>query len=141
MRLIFLLSLIFIVITAWLSNNVNNTLNHNHDCNLSLEICEILLDGQNFSIEFEQKPVVEEELYIKFVIPTGWVIENAWIEGVNMYMGKTPVMFESPDNLSQGITFLGSCNLAEMNWIMYVKVDQKGSTNSHLLALPFTTYL
>lgn len=91
-------------------------------------------------MEFEQSPIVEEELYINFSLDERWILEKTWLEGVNMYMGKTPLMFEDANNSTRGVTFLGSCNLAEMQWRMYVQVREKDTDNTEILTASFSTY-
>ena len=68
----------------------------------------------------------------------GVKIVNAWIEGVNMYMGKTPIIFEQTPSV--GITFLGSCNLPEMKWRINIEAQNNEGEINHYSAF-FYTYL
>lgn len=96
----------------------------------------------NLRIKFIQTPKVEEELLVTFDISTGNTIKQAWIEGANMYMGKTPVIFEQigPNKINQGLTFLGSCTQAHMEWHMFIEVmDTEDKTKVY--SARFNTYL
>lgn len=139
-RFFLLLALVLTAFAGWFLAPVNNTLTDSENCDLTEQVCIFDKGSNRFSIEFTHKPVSEEELTVKFNLPSNWVIEKAWIEGVNMYMGKTPVMFENVNKATQGVTFLGSCNLAQMKWLMFVELRQKNTTNVETLVASFSTY-
>lgn len=116
-------------------SNVNEYELADVDCDFTEKSCNLLNQSIELTLEFLDKPETEEELSIKFIPPSGFEIEKAWIEGVNMYMGKTPVLFETQvndqrlfTNKQTGITFLGSCNLKEMKWRLYVEIENNGQT-------------
>ena len=76
--------------------------------------------------------IVPEHLFdlsLKFSLPI--LSLQAHIEGVSMYMGKIPVMFEpfnnSPGNY-QATTILGRCNDDEMQWRLVVSWQQNNQT-------------
>lgn len=125
LRLIVFLSLVFIAVLGIYIPNVNNSLNNNDQCLLTNTNCSFNTNTFNFSMTFNQKPIIEEELFINFNISSGYKIKNAWIEGVNMYMGKTPVIFTEPTDKSnvEAVTFLGSCSQANMNWQLFIEVE------------------
>jgi hypothetical protein len=81
----------------------------------------------NLRINFLQAPIIEEELFIDFDISQGNQIVNVWIEGANMYMGKTPVIFENKSDIkvNRGVTFLGSCTQLDMQWQLFIEVKNK----------------
>lgn len=83
-------------------------------------------------IKFLQAPAIEEELFINFDISKGYVIAGAWVEGENMYMGKTPIIFENIDNkkTNKGFTFLGSCTQPDMQWKLYIEVKSEAGDTS-----------
>jgi len=140
LKLLTLLTLIFIVVLGLLYNNVNKPLTTNDACTISEKMCIISQENVTIRIEFDQRPIVEEELFVNFELNDDWTIEKTWIEGLNMFMGKTPIMFEDANNNKRGVTFLGSCNLAEMQWIMYIQIKQKDTDNTQLLTASFSTY-
>jgi hypothetical protein len=56
-------------------------------------------------------------------------------------MGKTPVLFENEGNSELAVTFLGSCNLQEMQWILNVEVKNDATEEVALRQFTFQTYL
>jgi hypothetical protein len=96
----------------------------------------------NLRIKFKQTPTVEEELLVTFDISPGNTIKKAWIEGANMYMGKTPVIIEQlgPDKINQGLTFLGSCSQAHMEWQLFVEIINT-TDNTEVYSATFNTQL
>ena len=70
-----------------------------NSCNFVNETCEFLIDDRLAIATFSAMPEAEESVTVKLLVPEGEEIESAWIEGVNMYMGKIPVLL---DNDGQG---------------------------------------
>jgi hypothetical protein len=118
--------------------NVNKPSVKPSECEITNKTCVFRDNKTVFSINFLQEPEVEEELQIKFVTSGDVKIVNAWIEGVNMYMGKTPIIFEQTPSV--GITFLGSCNLPEMKWRINIEAQNNEGEINHYSAF-FYTYL
>lgn len=95
-------------------------------CAIRNNYCEFLLDQQSFEVFFIDSPVVEEENRVRITSDRNFSIKGAWIEGINMYMGKSPVIIEASDNQSvEAIYFLGSCNLETMQWRMMIELGVK----------------
>lgn len=86
----------------------------------------VCLDGNEckestrLNVEFKDFPIkVEEEVWAKIYLDSGWKLKRGWIEGVNMYMGKTPLLIEAESeekNEYEVIFFLGSCTEPQMHW-------------------------
>ncbi len=114
--------LVFTAFAGVYFGNVNEKLNKSNECLLDSLACHYEFEGKYFSLIFEQVPQTEEELFIRFDLPENYRVKNAWIEGINMYMGKSPVIFD--DSPQRGVTFLGSCNLDTMQWALYVKLEK-----------------
>lgn len=110
--------------------DLNKPLTSANECNFTVSACTLTLDNKTIGLSFVHPPVTEEELFIIFSIPDGLHLEKVWIEGTDMYMGKTPVMFEDPNNPYLGVTFLGSCNLAEMKWALHIEIGKSGLSNN-----------
>ncbi|MGQ8363690.1 hypothetical protein [Glaciecola sp. 1036] len=125
-----LLSLVLLVLWGNQFYNVNTVLNSQGNCQLINNQCAFSLDQQRLSIKFEQSPIPEEELFVQFEHSENIQIHKVYVEGVNMYMGKTPVIFEDANSL-RGVFFLGSCNLPEMQWQMVIEVSREGQTNTN----------
>jgi hypothetical protein len=118
--------------------NVTTPKNVTNECDMTQESCTFNNKNTVLSMKFLQAPVAEEELQIKFTTSRDVKITRAWVEGVNMYMGKTPIIFEQTPDL--GITFLGSCNLPEMKWRMNIEAQNNEGEINHYSAF-FYTYL
>lgn len=121
---------------------VNKVLAEGQVCTLHQLRCLFSVDSKQFSIKFVQSPSVEQELAIKFTLPAGTRLGKVWIEGKNMYMGKTPVIFDTEANNGgdvSGLTFLGSCNLPEMTWQLNVQVINEKTEHIKMYSVLFTT--
>lgn len=116
----FLLLMTLIFIWVW---NRHVTPEH-HGALKPAEI--VCLDGDacknkaRLKIGFSPDPVVvEAEIKVKLYLSDGWYLKNAWVEGVNMYMGKSPLIIEDIHHQNKEITaimFLGSCSEPKMHW-------------------------
>ncbi|MBT1449644.1 hypothetical protein KJ365_02030 [Glaciecola sp. XM2] len=138
-RILLFASMLIAVFLGIYIANVNKELNTSSECDITFSSCEMRLFNEQFRVKFEHPPEIEEELFLQFDLGEHLTIEEAWIEGVNMYMGKTPVMFEDKLNNNRAVTFLGSCNLSKMHWHLHVnvKTDLTGEVKS--VVVPFTT--
>ncbi|MEM0909342.1 MAG: hypothetical protein AAGJ37_00090 [Pseudomonadota bacterium] len=131
-------TLILVVIFGVYWGNVNDRLNTSNQCALLKNECFFSTQKGEFRLKFEQTPIAEEELKIAFNIPDGLTVHHAHIQGINMYMGRIPVLFEDglPENTA--VTFLGSCNLVEMQWVLTIEYDVDGIRDS--VQVFFSTY-
>ena len=106
--------------------NVGSQYDNSNSCEVYAQKCTIDLEQGQLTIDFPRQIVVEELLNVKFTLPQGLEIEQVVIEGVNMYMGKLPVHFESLSSESSihqiGEFFLGSCHLSNMQWQMLISL-------------------
>ncbi|KZN64866.1 hypothetical protein N473_13815 [Pseudoalteromonas luteoviolacea CPMOR-1] len=80
------------------------------------------------------KLIRAEEPFVIFVKTQPEIkLSSAYIEGVSMYMGKIPIVFNKVDSgLWRAEVMVGACNLAEMQWQVLVP-SFKGSTPSNPL--------
>ncbi|MFQ3249787.1 hypothetical protein [Glaciecola sp.] len=127
--------LITISIAGIYYNFVNKTNEPVDACDLSSEKCTFVNKNGEISINFLSKIITEEEILLSIELPEGIQLNNAWIEGVNMYMGKTPII-EQNDVF---VTFLGSCNLAKMQWRLNLSVEDENGQVENYSAVFFTT--
>ncbi|MFW8589665.1 hypothetical protein ACOI22_02565 [Glaciecola sp. 2405UD65-10] len=134
-----LAGLILLVISGAIINHVNKPLTNEHVCTIQEKFCTFSDGDLRASVEFEQVPVVEEELFVKIDVDSAWRIQKAWVEGINMYMGKTPVLFEDNNNKKRGVTFLGSCNLSTMQWHIYIEVKNDNTGTVKTIPVLFST--
>jgi hypothetical protein len=137
--LVFISAVIAVILGIYLAN-VNDTLNAGGECDITRNTCKINVLNSQISVKFEQPPITEEELFLEFEFGKGIMIEQAWIEGVNMYMGKTPVLFEDSSKPQRAVTFLGSCNLSQMQWRLHLNVKTDDSQMPTSVSVPFSTF-
>ncbi|MBF7072824.1 hypothetical protein ISG33_05335 [Glaciecola sp. MH2013] len=104
------------------------------ECDLTASTCYFGIENQRLSVRFVSKPVVEEEIYLALDLPDDAIFTNGWIEGVDMFMGKTPLMSDN----GRVVTFLGSCNLDAMEWRLHFTI-MKNDRIFHYSAV-FSTY-
>lgn len=69
---------------------------------------------------------IEEEIPMEFIVDEKYTLSHIWVEGMNMYMGRTPVLIDSNNN-KVGVMFLGSCSEPQMQWRINVElVNENG---------------
>lgn len=120
--------------------DINKPLNKLEQCELSNNVCHFERDSFSLEIEFERPPIIEEEMFIDFSFSDGYLLQKAWIEGVNMFMGRTPVI---QNKISAGeveaLTFLGSCTEPRMQWQMFVEIKNNKTEQIYVYSVLFTT--
>lgn len=104
--------------------------------------CKKTISGIEIALQIHPAHVpLEEELTLNFSLGSGVIVKDAHIEGINMYMGKTPIMFDSTterDDQVEGMSFLGSCSEPRMRWQVIVTLqDQLG--NERRVTFPFAS--
>jgi len=122
-----LLLIIFVGLLMFVyQHNIASQFDNPNTCEVYAQKCTIDLEQGQLVIDFPNQIVVEELLNVKFTLPQGLEIEQVVIEGVNMYMGKLPVHFESLSSESSilqiGELYLGSCHLSNMQWQMLISL-------------------
>jgi hypothetical protein len=118
-------SLFIISVSAICYQFVNRSKNELSNCEIQSRTCTLSQGNGEIRIEFLTPIKTEEEILLSITVPKAITIETAWVEGVNMYMGKTPLIQEN----SHYTTFLGSCNLATMKWQLNIQTRNK---NGHV---------
>ena len=99
-----------------------------NSCNFVNETCEFLIDDEVAIATFSTMPEPEESVTLKILIPENQEIESAWIEGVNMYMGKIPVLLDNDgEGKWSGWFMLGSCSEPVMKWQLRLNIKDKES--------------
>lgn len=134
--------LVLMAFTAHLFFQRNEVLTQGEVCELVDKVCQFDDANSHLRINFVQRPQIETELIVRFTLDKDYEIEQAWIEGDNMYMGKIPVIFENIDNdndKSEGITFLGSCTQAKMQWRMNIILQHKKTEHLQQYSVLFST--
>ena len=107
-------------------------------CSIQNNSCEFTIDQQKFDVMFLTTPIPEEEIRFSIQSNREFELISGWVEGINMYMGKSPVIIESttPTNVN-ALLFLGSCNLETMEWQITLNVKNK----THPIQVRFFTVL
>tara|TARA_B100000446_G_scaffold179834_1_gene195312 strand:+ start:88 stop:567 length:480 start_codon:yes stop_codon:yes gene_type:complete len=135
-----LLAIIVVAVCVYLAHEFQSSaMNENvlingigNSCNFVNETCEFLIDGEVAIATFSTMPEPEESVTLKILIPENQEIESAWIEGVNMYMGKIPVLLDNDGQGKwSGWFMLGSCSEPVMKWQLRLNIE--GKDNPHYL--------
>lgn len=118
LSLVIALLAMVLLIALWLQENQKETALDDSDCRLENSACSVQLEGGNLEVEILSRPIpLEEQVTIDFQLPSGAELLKAHIEGINMYMGRIPVLLERLDAQTvRGQTFLGSCSEPSMKW-------------------------
>ncbi|AGP78173.1 hypothetical protein [Alteromonas mediterranea] len=135
-----LLAIIVVAVCVYLAHEFQSSaMNENvlingigNSCNFVNETCEFLIDGEVAIATFSTMPEPEESVTLKILIPENQEIESAWIEGINMYMGKIPVLLDNDGQGKwSGWFMLGSCSEPVMKWQLRLNIE--GKDNPHYL--------
>lgn len=146
-----LICLLSVLAAVIYTENVNEPLNRGYECRLSDQMCSF--DGElgSLSVTFEQPPEIEEELVIDFYFSSNILLKRAWVEGSNMYMGRTPVVPENSTdgafklnsidalNSFKGVIFLGSCTEPLMQWNLYIEMENIATEDTRTYRISFDT--
>ena len=128
-KALFLLAFASILIIIYTLNTTSFNKN-SYDCTVYVQKCDIQLKEGPLRVLILEQLVVEELIPVKISLPTPLKVEQIHIEGINMYMGKSPVHqiagrytdLRSNQNEWVGEFFLGSCALAQMDWRMVIQL-------------------
>jgi len=133
--LILFVALLIISLSGVYYKNVNSPAPSQEKCDLSLGKCTFVYGDNEISVNFLSPIVTEEEILLTFELPADTILTKAWIEGLNMFMGKTPIIEEA----GRYVTFLGSCNLDRMDWQLNLMIENKNGQVTSYSAV-FHTY-
>ncbi|MFT5712214.1 MAG: hypothetical protein ACI9DQ_000617 [Glaciecola sp.] len=128
---ILFIALIIISLSGVYYKNVNSEINHQEKCDLTIKKCTFLYEKNKINVSFLSPIVTEEEILLSIDMPQELKLTKAWVEGANMFMGKTPIIKEE----LAYVTFLGSCNLAKMQWRLNLHIEnQNGQVKTYSAA-------
>lgn len=115
--------IVFFALRGGVTDNPPSMGLDNH-CEFVNSHCRINHNNNVVLSTFSSIPEPEMSITVNFSLPDYLEIDSVWIEGVNMYMGKVPVLVEEtePGEWS-GWFMLGACSEPVMRWkmIMYLK--------------------
>lgn len=94
-------------------------------------------------LTFLQNIELEEELKLEFTLPTSLKLVGTWVQGINMYMGKTALIIDSSQNrglqeVYQASLFLGACSEPNMKWQLVLQ-GQNSSGEKQSFFFNFST--
>ncbi|GAB5380678.1 MAG: hypothetical protein Alis3KO_20100 [Aliiglaciecola sp.] len=128
----------------FLNNLGNNEIFENH-CYLEGKSCTLKLVDSEVTLNFEQYPIVIEEV-IKFSIEHNahFVLQKGWVEGTNMFMGKTNLAIGKSVTLNNAINhqielFLGACSEPRMRWKLVLDLTDVRTGQEHQVSVFFQT--
>lgn len=106
-------------------------------CNIDLtQECFVFDNNQQISVQFLQQIEIEEELQLTVKVPISTNITQMWVQGVNMYMGKSAVLtdsvfVEAGQRVYNARLFLGACSEPAMRWQLIIQtIDDTSSEKS-----------
>ena len=114
-------------------------------CDLRDGQCILIKDNQTFTVSVTPSPIqIEEQSNINISIPNEWRLDSAWIEGMNMFMGRMLIIQESTTSHDVeteilGSFFLGSCSQPKMTWKIMLKLYKGDEEQPLFLEYHFTT--
>ena len=125
---------------------------HDKQCKLDqLLVCHFALSSdqtQQVIVKFAEKVQVEEQNLLQLTLPSDYILDKAWVQGVNMYMGQVAVFNDSQatltsDNSSQQSLqfFLGACSEPDMRWQMVLAIKKVSSQKPETFFINFSTEL
>jgi hypothetical protein len=138
-QVILMASFIVIVTIIYINNsqynNVSNPLPNSQTCHFVDGECYVASNGDLIQASLLSPLRIEEEIHVEFHFPAGVTPEMAWVEGVNMYMGKIPLFLtSSTDNSYTGWFMLGFCSEPKMQWRLMLKLNNRPQPVEFLFA-------
>lgn len=103
-------------------------------CNIELtQECVVFDNYQQISVRFLQQARVEEELLLTITVPENTHIQKMWVQGINMYMGKSAVLSDSVyvedgKKVYNARLFLGACSEPKMRWQLIIQTSEDKQT-------------
>ncbi|MDB2330110.1 hypothetical protein N9V74_00205 [Alteromonas sp.] len=90
--------------------------------------CELLIVGERAVAIFSDPVETETSITLTLSLSSNITLESAWIEGVNMYMGKVPVLLEKDSTgVWTGWFMLGSCSEPTMRWQLRLNIKEQAA--------------
>lgn len=134
-----------LLLFGYFYNRVKHDVNSGVQCQLvATEQCVLVIEQQEFAVQMLRPAEVEEELGIKLVFPAHYRLEKSWIQGVNMYMGRTAllpknIVSDGDKSFSELTFFLGACSESKMQWQLVLVYLNPISGTQHRLFYNFST--
>lgn len=134
-----------LLLFVYFFNRVTHDVNSGVQCQLvATDQCVLVIEQQEFAAQMLRPAEVEEELSIKLLFPAQYRLQQSWIQGVNMYMGRTALITQNSHNdgevsSSELLFFLGACSENKMLWQLVLIYLNPVSGEEHKLFYNFST--
>lgn len=107
--------------------------------------CIIKRQDEIFSLQLSNKPQIEEEISLLLEYPNSYELSAAWIQGVNMYMGRSALVIQSKESkgkqtFTKALFFLGACSEKNMLWQLVTIYTEPISGDELKLFYNFSTH-
>ncbi len=138
-----LLSIAFLFNSLTTNNSFNDQVPN--QCYLESENCIFEFDDKEFTVKFDRFPIqIEEMLLVTLMTPSDYRYESGWVEGTNMFMGKTTLFLQQSRNELEVRTtelelFLGACSEINMRWRMVINLNHTVTGENQRLSIFFQT--
>lgn len=111
------------------------------DDSLLCRFTDLNNNAQEVIVMFANKVQVEEQNDLKLTLPDDVELQDIWIQGVNMYMGKVAVLKQSSiqTNVHNLQFFLGSCSEQNMRWQMVIVIKKASVQQPETYFINFKT--
>lgn len=128
-------------------NNQNETILDKNLCYLEASTCQIMLGDSSIEFHISEYPVLlEEMLNITLTYDIQYVARRGWLEGTNMFMGKTPLVFKENhiQEVNKQVTqetelFIGACSEPNMRWKLSIELEDLQSGQLQTVYVFFQT--
>lgn len=139
--------MILILSVVYSLNQNKSSILYENQCYLESDQCVIQLQNSLVQISVENFPIqIEENISISVEHANQYVMQGGWLEGTNMYMGKTPLFIQNSETkigttVHQGNLFIGACSEPSMRWKLVIDLQNIETGQSHLLSIFFQTQI
>jgi hypothetical protein len=104
------------------------------------------LNDQQVVVNFNEKVQIEEQNTVQLTLPEQFSLKQAWVQGVNMYMGKIAVVEQTElshltKNAHELWFFIGSCSEPQMRWQLIIELENRVSLKTERFFVNFSTTL
>ncbi|GAA6185909.1 hypothetical protein NBRC116595_31590 [Aliiglaciecola sp. NS0011-25] len=140
--------MILILSVVYSLNNQKDSILTKNLCYLEAQSCRIELDDSIMQVSFSDFPIqIEEMLNLSIIYDTHYVVRRGWLEGTNMYMGKTPLFLKTSriDKLNNQVNldaelFIGACSESNMRWKLTIELEDIQTTDLKTVSVFFQTH-
>jgi hypothetical protein len=106
--------------------------------------CNIQRQNKTFSLKLLIEPQVEEEISLLLEYPSNYSLSAAWVQGINMYMGRSALIIENTGSegmltFTNALFFLGACSEKNMRWQLVTTYTESISGEEINLFYNFST--